>query len=52
LPAGARSYYDSLGDSVLFAVRYDLGMVTYVGSDMDSSSNAEWHKLLRAAVSL
>ena len=52
MPAGARSYYDSLGDTVLFAVRYDLGMVTYVASDMDPSNNAEWHKLLRAAVSL
>lgn len=26
LPPGARSYYDSLGDCVVFAVRYDLGM--------------------------
>lgn len=26
LPPGARSYYDSMGDCVVFAVRYDLGM--------------------------
>ena len=52
LPAGARSYYDSIGDSVLFSVRYDLGMVTYVGSDMGPTGNADWHKLLRAAVAL
>jgi len=52
LPPSARSYYDSLGDTVLFAVRYDLGMVTYVGSDMGPTGNADWHKLLRAAISL
>mmetsp|Transcript_54936 Transcript_54936/g.128480 ORF Transcript_54936/g.128480 Transcript_54936/m.128480 type:complete len:278 (+) Transcript_54936:28-861(+) len=53
MPTGARSYYDSLGDSVVWAVRYDLGMVTYVGSDMhETYDNAEWHKLLQAAVAL
>ena len=26
LPPHARSYYDSIGDSVVWSVRYDLGM--------------------------
>lgn len=28
LPPGARSYYDTLGDSVVWSVRYDFGMVS------------------------
>ena len=27
LPPGAHSYYDTLGDSVVWSVRYDFGMV-------------------------
>mmetsp|Transcript_11536 Transcript_11536/g.27953 ORF Transcript_11536/g.27953 Transcript_11536/m.27953 type:complete len:279 (+) Transcript_11536:24-860(+) len=53
LPPNARSYYDSIGDSVVWSVRYDLGMVTYVGSSLQGSSgNAEWHRMLQAAVAI
>jgi hypothetical protein len=41
------------GDSVLFSVRYDLGMVTYLASDLlEPCGNGVWHKLLRASVAL
>ncbi len=51
LPAGARSYYDSLGVSVAFAVRHDLGMVTYLASDLAGPDKA-WRRALNAAVAL
>jgi hypothetical protein len=51
LPVDARSYYDSLGVSVAFAVRHDLGMVTYLGSDL-SGSDKSWRRALNAAVAL
>ena len=51
LPPNARSYYDSLGLSVVFAVRHDLGMVTYVASDFGDSSRP-WQRALTAAVAL
>ena len=51
MPPDSRSYYDSLGSSVLFAVRHDLGMVTYVASDLRNVDTA-WHRAVRAAVAL
>ena len=53
LPPGARSYYDSIGDSVVFAVRYDLGMVVYVASPMEEQTgHGKWHSVLQAAVAM
>ena len=53
LPPGARSYYDSIGDSVVFAVRYDLGMVVYVASQMaERQGHESWHQILQAAVAV
>jgi len=53
LPPGARSYYDSIGDCVVFAVRYDLGMVAYVASTMEErQGHGKWHQVLRAAVAI
>lgn len=51
LPPEARSYYDSLGVSVAFAVRHDLGMVTYLASDF-TNSDRTWQRALTAAVAL
>ena len=33
LPPGGKSFYDSLGDSVAWSVRYDFGMITYVANN-------------------
>ena len=53
LPPGAKSMYDSLGDSVVWSVRYDFGMITYVGNNyMSAFHMGDWHKLLQAAVSI
>ncbi|EKX39746.1 hypothetical protein GUITHDRAFT_164877 [Guillardia theta CCMP2712] len=43
LPPGARSYYDSIGDSVVWSVRYDLGMITYVGNSMEALTGEAHH---------
>ena len=51
LPPDARSYYDSLGVSVAFAVRHDLGMLTYLASDFGDTSR-RWQRALVAAVAL
>jgi len=53
LPPGGKSFYDSLGDSVAWSVRYDFGMITYVANNyMSAFHMGDWHKLLRAAVSI
>ena len=53
LPPGAKSFYDTLGDSVAWSVRYDFGMVTYVANNyMSAFHMGAWHKLLQAAVSI
>mmetsp|Transcript_64696 Transcript_64696/g.173431 ORF Transcript_64696/g.173431 Transcript_64696/m.173431 type:complete len:183 (+) Transcript_64696:328-876(+) len=51
LPAGSRSYYDSIGTSVIFSVHRDFGVVTYVGVDF-SQPDRSWASALRAAVAL
>lgn len=38
LPPGGKSFYDSLGDSVAWSVRYDFGMITYVANNYMSVS--------------
>eukprot|EP00961_Rhodomonas_salina_P288159 3893907-Rhodomonas_salina.1 len=53
LPPGARSYYDTLGDSVVWSVRYGFGMLTYVGNNMQQAFEmGPWHKVLRASVAI
>ncbi|EKX44276.1 hypothetical protein GUITHDRAFT_153007 [Guillardia theta CCMP2712] len=53
LPPGGRCYYDSLGDCVVWSVRYDFGMITYVANNMLTAFHMDaWHKVLRAAVSI
>mmetsp|Transcript_8220 Transcript_8220/g.13024 ORF Transcript_8220/g.13024 Transcript_8220/m.13024 type:complete len:274 (+) Transcript_8220:2-823(+) len=53
MPPGARSYYDTLGDSVVWSIRYDFGMITYIGSEeLEPFHMGPWHKVLRAAVSI
>jgi len=53
LPPGGRSYYDTLGESVVWSVRYGFGMITYVGNDMTQAYQmGPWHKVLRAAVAI
>ena len=38
LPPGSKSFYDTLGDAVAWSVRYDFGMVTYLGNNYMSVS--------------
>jgi len=38
LPPGAKSFYDTLGDSVAWSVRYDFGMITYIANNYMSVS--------------
>lgn len=53
LPPGGRSIYDSLGASVVFYVRYDLGTVTYVGYQYDSPFHIDdWVRVLHAAIAI
>jgi len=53
LPPDAKSYYDTLGDSVVWSVRYNFGMITYVGNDMAEAFEMEgWRKIMRAALSV
>lgn len=53
LPPGGRSYYDTLGESVVWSVRYGFGMITYMGNDMtEAYQMGPWHKVLRAAVAI
>lgn len=53
LPPGGRSIFDSLGSSVVFYVRYDLGTITYVGYQFDSPFHIDdWVRVLHAAIAI
>jgi hypothetical protein len=53
LPPGGKSMIDTLGATVAFVVRYDLGTVCYIGYNYNTPFHADqWTRVLHSAIDM
>ena len=53
LPPGGKSMLDTLGATVAFVIRYDLGTVCYIGYNYNTPFHAdEWTRVLHCAIDM
>ena len=53
LPPGGKSMLDTLGATVAFVVRYDLGTVCYIGYNYNTPFHADqWTRVLHCAIDM
>jgi hypothetical protein len=53
LPPGGKSMLDTLGATVAFVIRYDLGTVCYIGYNYNTPFHADqWTRVLHCAIDM
>ena len=53
LPPGGKSMLDTLGATVAFVIRYDLGTVVYIGYNYNTPFHADqWTRVLHCAIDM
>jgi hypothetical protein len=53
LPPGGKSMLDTLGATVAFVIRYDLGTVVWIGYNYNTPFHADqWTRVLHCAIDM